>query len=169
MHPSSLLSYYPTYAILDEIAALGNYKNLTIFIDLKNCLQTTYMEHAIVNIIESSKKSKFMDTSIFSSMVSFLSFHKIWGLKRGVNVNFIIFFETGHSTYHKNISRKYKISRKIDDLYGLPRQDREMFYNILQSNFQLIENAFNKMPNIKVIKLPRLEADFIPYYLVSRK
>jgi hypothetical protein len=127
------------------------------------------MEHAIVNIIETSKKSKFMDTSIFSSMVSFLSFHKIWGLKRGVNVNFIIFFETGHSSYHKNISRKYKISRKIDDLYGLPRQDREMFYNILQSNFQLIENAFNKMPNIKVIKLPRLEADFVPYYLISRK
>jgi len=169
LHPSSLLSYYPTYAILDEIAALGNYKNLTIFIDLKNCLQTTYMEHAIVNIIESSKNSKYMDTSIFSSMVSFLSFHKIWGMKRGVNVEFIIFFETGHSSYHKNISRKYKISRKIDDLYGLPRQDREMFYNVLQANFQLIENAFNKMPKIKVIKLPRLEADFIPYYLVSRK
>jgi len=127
------------------------------------------MEHAIVNIIEASKKSKFLDASIFSSVVSFLSFHKIWGLKRGVNVDFIIFFETGQSSYHKNISKKYKISRRIDDLYGLPREDREMFYNVLQSNFQLIETACNKMPNVKVIRMPRLEADFIPYYLLSRK
>ena len=169
MHPSSLLSYYPTYAILDEIAALGNYKKLTIFIDLKNCLQTTYMEHAIVNIIESSKKSIHLDTSIFSSVISFLSFHKIWAMKRGMDVDFIIFFETGHSSYHKNISKKYKISRRIDDLYGLPREDRDRFYKILHANFRLIENACNKLPSVRVIRMPRLEADFIPYYLMSRK
>ena len=73
MHPSSLLSYYPTYQILDEIVSYGNYKKLNIFIDLKNVMQSTYMEHAIVNIIENSKNSKFMDTSVFSSLVSFLS------------------------------------------------------------------------------------------------
>lgn len=169
MHPSSLLSYYPTYAILDEIVSYGNYKKLNIFIDLKNNLQTTYMEHAIVNIVESSKSSKYMDTSIFSSLISFLSFHKIYGMKRGIDVSFIVFFESGDSFYHKNISKKYKISRKIDNLYGLEREDRELFFNVLQSNFRLIENACNKMPSIKVIRLPNLEADFIPYYLLSRK
>ena len=75
MHPSSLLSYYPTYAILDEIASYGNYRTLNIFIDLKNAMQTTYMEHAIVNIVEASKKSNHLDTSVFSSLISFLSFH----------------------------------------------------------------------------------------------
>lgn len=168
MHPSSLLSYYPTYAILDEIVSYGNYKKLTIFIDLKNTLQTTYMEHAIINIIDSTKKSKFKDTSIFSSVISFLSFHKIYGMKRGIDINFIIFFESGQSYYHTNISKTYKISRRIDDLYGLERVDRELFYEVLQANFRLIEKACNKMPAVKVIRLPNLEADFVPYYLLSR-
>jgi len=169
MHPSSLLSYYPTYAILDEMVSYGNYKKLTIFIDLKNTLQTTYMEHAIVNILESSKQTKFMDTSIFSSVISFLSFHKIYGMKRGIDINFIIFFETGQSYYHLNISKQYKISRKIDDLYGLDRADRELFWKILHNNFRLIDQACNKMPGVKVVRMSHLEADFVPYYLLSRK
>lgn len=168
MHPSSLLSYYPTYAILDEIVSYGEYRKLNIFIDLKNTLQTTYMEHAIINIVESSKKSKYLDTSIFSSMISFLSFHKIYGMKRGIDIDFYIFFESGQSIYHKNISKKYKISRKIDNLYGLEREDRDLFYRVLQSNFRLIEQACNKMPSLKVIRIPNLEADFVPYYLITR-
>jgi len=168
MHPSSLLSYYPTYAILDEIASYGNYKTLNVFIDLKNTMQTTYMEHAIVNIVEASKKSRYLDTSVFSSLISFLSFHKIYGMKRGININFIVFFETGHSYYHKNIDKNYKISRKIDDLYGLDRKDRELFFSILHGNYQLVEKACNKMPGIKVVRLPNLEADFVPYYVLTR-
>ena len=168
MHPSSLLSYYPTYAILDEILAKNNYRKATIYIDLKNTLQSVYMEHAIVNILEQSKRSKKFDTSIFSSLVSFLSFHRIYGHKRGVDINFVVFFESGNSIYHKNISKSYKISRRIDDLYGLDAADKELFYKILNANYQLIENAFNKMPNTKVIRLNKLEADFVPYYLLSR-
>ena len=169
MHPSSLLSYYPTYAVLDEIVSFNNYKKLNIFIDLKNTLQTTYMEHAIVNIVENSKNTKFLDTSVFSSVISFLSFHKIYGMKRGIDIDFVIFFESGKSSYHKNISKKYKISRQIDDLYGLDRVDRELFFNVLMANFQLVEKALNKMPSVRVIRLPNLEADFVPYYLLSRK
>lgn len=168
MHPSSLLSYYPTYAILDEILSKNNYKKLTIYVDLKNTLQSLYMQHAIVNILEQSKKAKKYDTSIFSSLVSFLSFHKIYGHKRGVDVDFVIFFESGNSVYHKNISKTYKISRKIDDLYGLDAADKELFYKILSANYQLIEGAFNKIPKTRVIRLNKLEADFIPYYLLSR-
>jgi len=141
---------------------------MTIYIDLKNTLQSVYMEHAIINILEQSKKSKKFDTSIFSSLVSFLTFHKIYGHKRGVDIEFIVFFESGNSIYHKNISQTYKISRRIDDLYGLDAADKELFYKILTANYQLIENAFNRMPKTRVIRLNKLEADFIPYYLLSR-
>jgi 5'-3' exonuclease len=126
------------------------------------------MEHAIVNIVESTKKSGVVDTSIFSSLISFLSFHKIYGIKRGVNTKFIIFFESGQSYYHKNISKTYKISRAIDDLYGLDKVDRDLFFSVLQSNFQLIEKACNKIPNLSVIRLSNMEADFVPYYLLTR-
>ena len=169
MHPSSLLSYYPTYAILDEIAAKNNYKKMNIFMDLKNNLQSTYMEHAIVNILENSKLASRKDTSIFSSVVSFLSFHKMYGIKRGIDIDFFIFFESGRSSYHLNIDKNYKISRKVDDLYGLNRDDKDMFFRILDANYQLIEGTFSRIPGMKVFRLPRFEADFIPYYLTTRK
>lgn len=169
MHPSSLLSYYPTYTILDDIVLQKNCKNLNLFIDLKNTLQTTFMEHAILNIITNSKKSRFKDTSIFSSVLAFLSFHKIYSIKRNIGINFYIFFESGRSYYHQNISKKYKISRRVDDLYGLDKQDQDLFRDVLQDNFYLLEQACNKIPKIKVINVLNLEADFIPYYLITRK
>jgi len=168
MHLSSLLSYYPNYALLDQIASYGDYSTLNIFIDLKNNLQSTYMEHAIINILEATKRAGKADTSIFSSLISFLSFHKIYGMKRGIDVNFVIFFESGQSYYHKNISKQYKISRRIDDLYGLDKADRDLFFKTLHANFQLIESACNKMPGVNVVRLPNLEADFVPYYAVTR-
>lgn len=89
-------------------------------------------------------------------------------MKRGINTNFVIFFESGQSFYHKNIDKNYKISRRIDDLYGLDREDRELFFSVLQANYQLVEGACNKMPGLKVIRLPNLEADFVPYYAITR-
>lgn len=168
MHPSSLLSYYPTYSVLDEIVSYNNYDTLNIHVDLKNCMQTIFMEHAIVNLIESTKMTNRYDTSIFTSVMSFIAFHKIYGQKRNIKVNFFIFFESGISYYHKNISKKYKISRRIDDLYGLDAVDRELFHEIMNQNLGLIEKAYNKIPNVKVIRLLNLEADFVPYYLMTR-
>lgn len=169
MNPSSLLSYYPTYGILDEVITSKPCNNLNIFIDLKNVLQTVYMEHAILGILAISDKSKFVDTSVFNSVISFLSFHKIYSAKRNKNINFYIFFETGQSMYHKNIDKMYKISRRIDNLYGLDSARRAQFFDILQKNYQLLEKSCNKMPNIKVIRLQHLEADFVPYYLIRNK
>ncbi len=168
MHPTALLSYYPNYAILDEILSNSEYKNLNIYIDLKNNFQTLYMEHAILSLVESSLATKCIDTSMFNAILSFLSFHKLYSIKRNLNLNFYIFFESGESYYHKNISKKYKISRKIDNLYGLEKDKRDLFKKILQKNFGLIEKALNRIPKIKVIRLLNLEADFIPYYLLTR-
>lgn len=169
MHPSSLLSYYPTYSVLDEALSSSSYKNLNIYIDLKNVFQTLYLEHAIVNLVESSKISKSIDASIFLSLLSFLAFHKIYSIKRNVKLKFFVFFESGHSYYHLNISKDYKKSRKADDLYGLDKESRELFFEILSKNYGLIEEAFNRVPSVKVIRLLNLEADFIPYYLVRNR
>lgn len=168
MHPSSILSYYAPYAVLDEIVGSSDYDTIHLYIDLKNCLQSLYMEHAIINILESSIKSNFIDTSVFNSVISFISFHRLYALKRQLNFKMYFFFETGDSYYHKNISKRYKISRRIDNLYGLDREKRDMFFQILQKNYMLIEKACNKMPNINVFRLENLEADFVPYYLISR-
>lgn len=165
----NILSYYPTYSILDEVLQNGEYDTLNLYLDIKNNLQTLYLQHAILNIVESTIRSGFKDTSIFESIIQFLSFHKLYGLNRKLKIKFYIFFESGVSTYHLNILKKYKISRRIDDLYGLDREKRDLFFEVIQKNLLLLERAGNIMPNIKVIRLPNLEADFIPYYLISRK
>ena len=168
MHPSSLLSYYPTYSLLDEVIS-RKYDTLNLYLDLKNVLQSIYMEHAVLNLINETLKCNYTDTSVFASLVSFISFHKVYGAKRNIKLNIFVFFETGDSVYHKNIYKKYKISRKIDQLYGLDSAKRDLFFSILHKNYQLIERAFNLVPRVKVIRLAGLEADFIPYYLITRK
>lgn len=165
MHPSSIISFYPTYAILDEIVSLKNYKNINFFFDMKNIANSLYMKHAVLALIENTEKYKIIDSSIFNSLLSFISFHKLYSLKRNLNAKFFVFFETGQSYYHHNIFKKYKIKRKIDDLFGLDREKRDIFFDIIHKNLRLIERACNKMPDIKVIMLPHLEADFVPYYI----
>jgi len=169
MSSASLLSFYPTHQILDEVLAIKNYKNVIVYLDLKNNLQTTYMEHAVINILESSKSSRYLDTSIFSSLLSFLGWHKQYALKKGINIHFVIFFETGRSFYHQSIYKMYKVSRRVDELYGLDRNDRELFTQTLQNNFKLIEKAGNQLPGTTVIRMENFEADFIPYYLTTRE
>lgn len=166
MHPSSLLSYYPTYAILDEVLSYGDFDQLNLYFDLKNNLQTLYLEHAIKNVVEMTLKTRVIDTSIFTSVLSFLAFHKLYGIKKKIKVNFYIFFETGVSYYHTNLYKKYKVSRRIDDLYGLERDKRELFFDIFHKNLMLVEKACRRIPRNCVIRLPNLEADFIPYYLI---
>jgi len=164
--PQTILSYYPTYAILDEIVSTGNYKRLNIFADLKNNLQSLYMEHAVINIVENSTKSKKLDSSVFSSVMSFVAFHKLYSIRRKLDIFLYFFFETGRSYYHLNLSPKYKISRRISDLYGLDTEKRDLFYKVIQNNLGLVEKVGNQIPKIKVFRLQNLEADFIPYYLL---
>lgn len=164
----SILSYYPTYSILDEVLTSGNYDTLNLYFDIKNNLQSLYMQHTIVNIVESTILSKFTNSSVFESILQFLAFHKTYEARRNIKINFFFFLETGKSNYHLNVSKKYKISRRIDDLYGLDREKRDLFFSVIQKNFMILEKACNRMPNIKVIRLPNLEADFIPFYLISR-
>ena len=169
MHPSSIISFYPTYAILDEVVSYSNYDTLNIYIDLKNVMQSLYMQHAIINIVENSLKAKNVDTSIFASIVAFLAFHKLYAIKKqNLKLNYYVFFESGQSYYHLNVDKKYKINRRIDDLYGLEKDKRDYFFEIMQRNFKLIEGSLNRIPDIKVIRLQNLEADFVPYYLITR-
>jgi len=84
-------------------------------------------------------------------------------------VKFHIFYESGVSYYHTNLSKEYKVSRRIDDLYGLDKEKRDVFFKVLSKNYQLIEKALVRIPDIKVIRMKNLEADFIPYYLIKNQ
>lgn len=162
----NVISYYPTYALLDSVMSYSKYDTLNLYVDLKGIARPLYMEHTRVNIVESTKMSRQTDSSFFTSLLEFFLFHKGYALKRGIKVNFYVFYELGESFYHLNIDKKYKANRRIDNLPGLDKEGKEIFTKVIQKNLILIEKVFNKIPNIKVILSEHLEADFIPYYLI---
>jgi len=165
----NLISFYPTYSLLDSVMSYSKYDTLNIYVDLKGVARGMYMDHSRINIVESTKMSRQTDSSLFESLLMFLVFHKTYALKRGIKINFYIFYEMGPSFYHLHIDKKYKSNRKIDNLPGLDKVGKEIFISVIQKNLILIEKVFNKIPNTKVIMLKNMEADFIPYYLIKNK
>lgn len=163
----NVISYYPTYSLLDSILSYSKSEVVNIYVDLKNIAKSLFLEDVAINLVESTKISNRIDASLFSSLLEFLGFHKEYSLKREVDIKFYIFYEMGESFYHLNINKNYKSSRKIDRLPGLDKVGKQLFTKINQNNLKLIERAFNKIPNIKVICLEHFEADFIPYYLIK--
>jgi len=168
LDPISILNYYPTYTILDELLEKG-YKKINLFVDLKNCLQSIYMRHVTLGMLENTQNGNQIDSSILSSLISFLGFHKTFSLKRGIKITYYIFYDMGRSFWHENVFKDYKKSRKQDDLYGLSRKNIDMYFKILQANFLLIRDYCNSLPNVYAICLEHFEADFIPYFLIKNK
>lgn len=168
MHPFSIMSFYPTYEILDSIVYRGNYEQINLFIDLKNTMKTIFIEECIREIVNLNKKSNGIDTSIFSSIIPFLAFHKFYCARRGIDINFYLFLESGDSSYHKNINENYKVSRKVKSDSIITESERREFTKVFESNAKLIEGALNRIPDVHVFKLNNIEADFIPHYLISR-
>jgi len=164
----NVISYYPTYSLLDSILSYSKSNTLNIYIDLKNVAKSLFIEDVVVNLVESTKRSRRIDSSIFTSFLNYIAFHKEYSLKREIDINFYVFFEMGQSYYHKNIDKNYKANREIDELFGLDKVGRELFTKINQSNLKLIERVFNRVPNVKVLCLEHFEADFIPYYLIKK-
>jgi hypothetical protein len=127
------------------------------------------MEHVIKGLIETSEKENRIDSSVLTSVISFLSFHKIYAIKRGYNIKFYIFYDLGSSFWHLNVYKGYKERRRSDDLYGLSREKIDFYFKILQQNYLLIESICKRIPNVYVTCLEHFEADFVPYYLIRNK
>jgi len=162
----NLITYYPNYALLDNILSYGNYNTINLFIDLKGIAKLMYVKDIQECIVESTKISQSTDESLFFSLLEFLIFHKKYSLIRGIRINFYIFYEVGESYYHLKIYKKYKSNRKIDNLPFLDKIGKDIFTSTIQKNLELIFRIFNRIPNIKVFMLKNLEADFVPYYLI---
>jgi len=159
-----LISYYPKYEYLDEILSISGAKKLNIFVDLKGCIQSLYQEWAVKYIIDQSRGTKYVDDSLFGATLEYIRFHKEYARKRGIDINLVFFYEHGVSVYHQQIYKGYKGNRD-QTLTFLSLDDKEIFYNTLNKNYEMIEKICARAPNVSVVKLEFMEADFIPFYL----
>lgn len=167
MNVAQFISYYPKYVYLDDLLTLTGSKKINFFIDLKGCMQALYQEWAVKYVISQSLKARYVDTTLFFSFLEFIAWHKNYAKKREIDINFVFFLESGNSIYHESIYKDYKKDRRSTDMFGLSEAHKELLFNILNKNYTVIQKMGNRIPNVKVIRLNYLEADFIPWHLIK--
>jgi len=165
---AQIMSYYPKYAYLDKVLEVSGKKKLVLHIDLKNSLRALYLEPFVKDIVNETQMARHIDVSIFASFIEFVSFHKQYATKRGLDMEMYFFYEQGTSSYHEMYNKGYKRSRLINNLFNIGESYTEVFYKVVSKNLDLIRKVGNKLPGCSVVFLDFLDADFIPYYLINR-
>lgn len=164
---SQIFSYYPKYEYLDNVISLTDKKKMNLFIDVKGCAQALFQEWAVTQMIFNTEGSRIIDTSLFSAIMDFISFHKLYAKKRDIDLNMYFFMESGRSKYHLDVYSEYKSNRDSGDFFGLDMEKKELFHTILDKNYTVTEKVANRIPNVYFIRLSRTEADFVPWYLMN--
>jgi len=164
---SQIFSYYPKYEYLDNIVSFTGRRKLNLYIDVKGCAQALFQEWAVKHLIFNSEGGRSVDTSLFSAIMDFIGFHKLYAKKRQLDLNMYFFMESGKSKYHMDIYDQYKSNRVSGDFFGLDMEKKELFHTILDKNYFVTEKVANRIPGVCFIRLERMEADFIPWYLMK--
>lgn len=172
MNSSQFFPYYPKYEYLDGVLTSVGKNRLNIFVDIKGCMGSLYQEWAVKEIVDNTTISGVIDTSIFKSFLEFVGWHKQYAKKRNIDLHLYFFAENGKSVYHQEVYKDYKKSRSTTDIL-LKMLDnnpikKEVCSKIISKNHEIMNKVGNKIPNCSVIHLDYLEADFIPYYLITR-
>jgi hypothetical protein len=164
-HPATLLSAYAPSYIHDYIDKVKPEK-IYVYVDVKNCLTSLYLESVCYEILNISDSQGSTDTSIFQSFLYVVSFWKKLVSSRNIGCSVFFFADIGRSElYHLRIDKGYKENRTIAALSFNDEKVKE----IRDQNFHLGESICNKIPGVYFILLTNLEADFVSYYLISRK
>lgn len=165
MMPNQVIPYYPTYSDLDSVISAKNYKEIRLFVDVKNIATGMYSGHVVEDIIEMSS-GKFVCSIIFSALLSFVAFHRVYAMKRSLDIKMFFFMESGQSFFHTNVLPSYKAERKLSPLGNLTTDHMLDYYRIVRKNLELSEFVLSKIKGISFIRLVNLEADFVPYYII---
>jgi len=175
MNPASIISAYPPIEDLIGLINKTNPSKIHIYVDLKNVLTSLYVKEVIQEIVYSSEndclsdnpQKKLVNSYIFQSCLFYTSFWK--KISSNLNIPCNIFFcsDIGRSSYHRNIYKNYKKNREVNMLNSAPHDIA--IKEIRDKNFGLAESICNKLDNVYFLCMKHLEADFLPYYLITRK
>ena len=152
---------------LSEIIKNNEYKNLKVYIDLKNVSVGLFVENILQETVNNTEDLKSIDTSWFQSILYWSAYWKYFGIKNNLKTEIYISSDSGDSCYHHSINKKYKHRRKLAKTL-LPEY-HDLITEIKLKNSSLMESVLNKIPHLHFIYLKYLESDFIPYYLITRK
>ena len=164
---TNYLPHYPKYIFLDSMLKKASTRKMYIYVDLKNVFKSIYTEWASKEMLENTKKMRYIDLGLFTSFLEFIDFHKVYAKKKDVELRMCFFSERGKSQYHKEISNDYKSRRGITDILGLNTSDSDTYKTILKKNFDLMHNVGTRIPGVSLVRIDFIEADFIPHYAIN--
>ena len=164
---SQFFSYYPKYEYLDSVLSATGRKKLKLYVDVKGCAKALFQEWAVKLVLDNTKNSNTVDTTLFASVLEFISWHKEYARKRSIDLQMYFFMESGKSSYHSGVYKDYKSNRVSSDFFDLDLESRELFHKILDKNYHVLDKVVNKLPGVSFIRLTYLEADFVPFFLME--
>ena len=162
----SIISSFSPYDIKDYIQN-NNYKKINLYVDLKNVSNGLWVSDIVQEIVQNTNITGQYDSSIFQSIIYYSSQWKKFCESFNIDLNIYFCCDQGKSVYHQNIDKEYKSNRDISKM-NLPDCFHELG-PIRFKNIELAERVVNKLPNIYFFNIPFLEADFLPYFLITRK
>ncbi|MCK5016584.1 MAG: hypothetical protein KAS32_05860 [Candidatus Peribacteraceae bacterium] len=184
--PKSLISAYPVKELTDLVTKFKP-KKLNVYIDLKNTLVSLFVPSVANDILVTSRTlDSGLDTTITQATLLISSVWKKYADRLGLDVELFICTDRGKSCYHRGIHKDYKANRLLSDMVGgttevlsldpktLNKKEYQKYClawakQARDLNTKISEPIVNTIPGVHYYCLKSLEADFLPYYLISRK
>jgi 5'-3' exonuclease len=167
LEPFKMIPAYPPKIIEDYIR---KYDSVNVYVDLKNSLTTVFIKDIQDELKFNSRNYKGMcDSSIFQGCLAYASYWLRNTKALGKNCKVCCITDTGTSSYHTNLSSKYKESRLISNIDGVYGGMDDEIRVIRDKNFSIANKVLNKLSKTYFISLKFLESDFISHYLITRK
>lgn len=76
-----MLMYFTYPSELEDIILSKDVKKLNVYIDLKNCMKSLFVEDVCASLIENTNRMKTSDSSILQSTLKYISQWKMFGKK----------------------------------------------------------------------------------------
>jgi len=164
----NLISLYFSYNALSDYIKINHIyipenSYVNVYIDIKGGLGSLYFEDTRLNMMDGGVDETLTLTKNLLNFLSAIRQHFIINYK--CKTRFIIFMESGGSSYHTNIDRKYKAQRQLR-FAALDENVVGYTDKIISLNLHILSIICKVIPDCYFIKLKDLEADFIPYYCI---
>lgn len=162
-------SQLPKYSILDPI--IGNKKKAVFFMDFKNGMYFIHGEESRIALCNSQENVGDKPLLEFiRPILTVVSHFKRYCSTRGISCEIVFFADIGESMYHKNIYSRYKERRKIRNISGITDAvSMDDWMAVCNRNIRAIQKIFSRIHGVKFYILNKMESDFVPYYLLTRK
>lgn len=174
MKNNKYIKYSFPYSYITKILENNDkVEKLIFYIDLQSLAKGFYNKDNIYFEINYYLENRKPSTFLIDELRDFLNkIYKKFKNEYGKDVHFVIFYDVGKNQQNLSIDSNYKSGRSSIDNIVQNQQELQLYYDIKNNYFDVIERYFDKK-QIKgkiisdVFYLKNYESDLIPYFYIK--